>query len=131
MASKSSPLSARGKAAPVNPTNCHLHGQLLPRCHPMNIGLLVSKILQNLRAVIFSLMKMLAQQLKAFAIQKWQSSRMLVTVASLHTFQELSLSPELKGQRIPRMRMLHLLALKMALHQDATTLYRMEQELRR
>ena len=26
-------FSAQGKAAPVNPNNCHLHGKVLPICH--------------------------------------------------------------------------------------------------
>ena len=96
MTIKSSLLSVRGKAAPVNLTIYHLNGQLLPICHPMNIRLLVSKTLVNLRALMFSSMKMVAQQFRAFAMKIWESFKLHVNVGSLLSFQEQSWSPKWK-----------------------------------
>ena len=53
----------------------------------MNIGLPARKTLQNLRALIISSMKMLALQLKVFAMQKWESFKLHVSVGSLPTFR--------------------------------------------
>ena len=135
MVIKSSLLTVQGIAAPVNPAISHRHRQLLPRRHPMNIGLPPWKTLKYLKALTFSSMKMSDPQFRAYVMRRWVSSRLPVNDNWLLISQVQSWSPEWKGQRrSSRIRMLHLLALLMALQlvrilKDMATLCRSKQIL--
>ena len=69
-------------------------------------------------------------EVRAFATQRGESSRLHANEGSLHTFREQSRSSKLKRQRrVLRMRLWYLSALQRALHQNATTLCRSKQIL--